>query len=74
MRALAQSVCLESDFGTLSELPCAGSPLENPYLYDACANELKSMAARGLVRIVEEQRTAHGHEGLIRRLTFERLR
>jgi len=74
MRTLAQSAYLESEFGTLSELPSAGTPLENPYVYDASARELKAMASQGLVKIVEERRLDVGPEGLISHLTFERLR
>jgi hypothetical protein len=45
MQTLAQSAYLESEFGTLSELPSVGTPLENPYVYDASARELKDMAS-----------------------------
>jgi hypothetical protein len=74
MRTLAQSAYLDSECGTLSELPSVGTSLENPYVYDASAKELKAMASQGLVKIVEEQRHDDGLEGLISRLTFERLR
>lgn len=74
MRTLAQCVYGNAEFGTLSELPSAGTALENPYAYDASAKELKAMATQGLVRIVEERRDDGGPDGLIRRLTFERLR
>jgi hypothetical protein len=74
MRTLAQSAYIESEFGNLIELPRVGTPLENPYVYDASARELKSMASRGLVKIVEEQRRGSEPEGLISRLTFKRLR
>ena len=56
------------------ELPSVGTPLENPYVYDASARELKAMASEGLVKIVEERRHHEGLGGLISRLTFERLR
>ncbi len=72
MRTLAESVYLDSEFGTLCELPSAGSSLENPYVYDSSAAELKAMASHGLVRIVEESRSPDGN--LIRHLTFQRLR
>ncbi len=62
MRTLAQSAYLESEFGTLSELPSVGTPLENPYVYDASVRELKEMASQGLVKIVEEQRCDNGSE------------
>ncbi len=74
MRTLAQSAYLESEFGALSELPTAGSSLENPYVYDASARELKAMANEGLLRIVDEHRRSDGFSGLISRLTFQRLR
>jgi hypothetical protein len=74
MRTLAQSAYLESELGALSELPSVGTPLENPYVYDASARELKDMASRGLVKIVEERRLGEAPEGLISRLSFERLR
>lgn len=74
MRTLAETVYLDSEFGALSELPNVGSSLENPYVYDASAHELKAMASSGLLRIVDEHRSGDGPDGLIRRLTFERLR
>jgi len=73
MQTLAQRIYLDSEFGSLSELPSAGSHLENPFVYDASAKEIKAMATEGLVTIVDEQRTV-GQEGLISRLTFKRLR
>ena len=74
MRTLAQTVYLDSEFGALSQLPRFGSALENPYVYDAAAKELKAMAGEGLVEIVEERRSADHPDGLISRLTFQRLR
>ena len=73
MRTLAQSVYLDSEFGELSELPSAGSPLENPYVYDSSARELREMASQGLIKIVDEQRSGAG-AGLISRVVFKRLR
>lgn len=74
MRTLAESAYLESEFGAVSELPTVGSALENPYVYDASARELKAMASRGLLKIVDERRRDDGFAGLIGRLSFERLR
>jgi hypothetical protein len=74
MRTIAQRVYFESEFGTVSELPGAGTPLENPYVYDDSAKELMAMASQGLVRIVAERRRDQGPDGLICGLTFERLR
>lgn len=74
MRTLAQSAYIDSEFGILCELPNVGTPLENPYVYDSSAKELKAMASQGLVKIVEERRRSEGPGALISRLTFERLR
>ena len=73
MGTLAESAYRESEFGTPIELPRVGSHLENPYVYDASARELKQMAARGLVSIVDE-RYSDSRGGLISRLVFKRLR
>ena len=75
MQTLARSAYLDSEFGTVCELPHAGSALENPYVFDAAARELHAMAAEGLVEIVS-QRTVHAasEDVLIDRLCFARLR
>lgn len=72
MHTLAQSAYLDSSFGIDEELPHAGSALENPYVFDASARELKVMAAKGLVDIVEERTTSVAGEVLIDRLRFRR--
>ncbi len=72
MHTLAQSAYLDSIFGIDEELPRAGSALENPYVFDASARELKAMAAEGLLDIVEEHTTRFAGEVLIDRLRFRR--
>jgi hypothetical protein len=74
MHTLAQATYFDSRFGVDCELPHAGSALENPYVYDASARELKAMAERGLVEVVDEQRRVVHDEALIRHLKFRRLR
>lgn len=73
MRTLAESAYLESEFGALNELSSVGSALENPYVYDSSAQELKAMASKGLIEIVDERKDETGL-GLISRMTFQRLR
>jgi hypothetical protein len=73
VRTLAQALFVESAFGVECELPRAGSSLENPYVYDASARELKAMAERGLIEVVQEQTRSLGDETLIRRFSFRRL-
>jgi len=74
MRTLAQTAYVDSEPGSLSELPSVGTSLENPHVYDASARELKAMASQGLVKIVEERRSTDEPDALISRLIFKRLR
>lgn len=74
MRTLAQSAYLDSCFGAEIDLPRAGSALENPFVFDAAARELKQYADRGLIEIVAEQTVRHADDALIGRLRFRRLR
>lgn len=74
MYSLAQSAYLDSACGVEAELPRAGSALENPYVFDASARELKAMADKGLIEIVDEHATRNAGETLIDRLRFRRVR
>jgi hypothetical protein len=71
---LARSVFLESEIGAIEELPRSGTALENPFVFDAVANDLKRMAASGLVEIVDEHRTRAGSDTLIDSIRYRRLR
>ena len=71
---LARSVFLESEIGAVEELPRSGTALENPFVFDAVANDLKRMAASGLVEIVHEHRSSAGSEDLIDSIRYRRLR
>jgi len=70
----AHSVYLDSEFGIPEELPKAGTPLENPYVFDDAAKELKSLADRGLVHIIDEHVAGSNADALIDYLQFVRLR
>jgi len=74
MRSLVHSIYLDSEPGALTELDPAGTGLENPYVYDSAARELKAMADQGLVKIVREQVRKGAHRPLIGRISFARLR
>jgi hypothetical protein len=74
MSTLARSVYLDSQFGVAQELPRVGCALENPYVFDDAARELKSLAEQGLIEIVSERTSGGTPEPLIDRLTFKRLR
>ena len=74
MPTLAQAAYRDSEFGIEQALPHAGSTLENPFVYDAVAKDLKDMADQGLIEIVSERVSQVARETLIDRLTFRRLR
>ena len=74
MQDLVHTVYADSELGVIQELEAAGTTLENPYVYDSAARDLKSMADRGLVRIVHEQVHSGTPEPLIRTISFARLR
>ena len=74
MTSLSRSIYLAADVGIPTEVPPAGSSLENPYVYDSVARELKAMADEGLIRVVSEDRREGESETLIERIRFARLR
>jgi hypothetical protein len=74
MRSLVHSIYLESEPGALTDLDPAGTGLENPYVYDSAARELKAMAEAGLVKIVRERVRAGAQQPLIDRISFARIR
>jgi len=74
MATLARSFYLDSEFGVEQELPRTGSTLENPFVFDDAARELKAMAGEGLVKIVHEGTVLAAGETLIDELRFVRLR
>ena len=74
MPTLIDSLYLETPCGVATELDPAGTALENPYVYDSAARDLKAMADEGLVKIVREQARRGSRENLIGRITFARLR
>ena len=74
MPTLARQIYLDSEFGVPSDLQGAGTALENPFVYDSVARDLKSLAAQGLVEVVKESVVQHASERLIARLTFRRVR
>lgn len=74
---VVQKIYLDSEIGVPTDLIAAGSSLENPYVYDSAARELKSMANQGLVRITAESLASNAQEllmSLISRIRFERVR
>ena len=71
MSPLIKGAYLDSELGVLTPLLPAGTTLENPYVYDSAARELKALADKGLVEIADEQTTG---EALIGSISFRRIR
>ena len=74
MSTLVQNIYLDSQIGVATDLVAAGTALENPYVYDSAARELKGLADQGLVRITAESHTPNAPERLISQIRFERMR
>jgi hypothetical protein len=74
MRSLSTSIYLEADVGVATDVEPAGTPLENPYVYDSVARELKAMERDGLLRVVSERYRQGDAEAPIDRISFVRLR
>lgn len=74
MLSIAESLLVHTPLGGTSELPRAGTALENPFVYDAAAREMKEHARRGRVEIVDEDLLPMGGEQIVSRLSFKRLR
>jgi hypothetical protein len=71
---LADALYLDSQFGVPLDVPHVGSALENPFVYDAVARDLKAMAERGLIEIVAEREHPVDGGMLIDALRFKRVR
>jgi hypothetical protein len=69
---LAFSIYLDSTLGVPTVVRPAGTTLENPWVYDSVARELKSLAERGLLEIVSEKRREG--DALIDSIAFTRRR
>jgi hypothetical protein len=74
MPSLARSLFMDSQLAVDSELPRAGTALENPFVYDAVAREFKQMAHSGLVEIVHEHAQGNDDGALIDSLQYRRTR
>jgi hypothetical protein len=74
VRTFVHSVYSDSEIGVETELQSAGTTLENPYVYDSAARDLKSMAEKGLVQITGERLRKDFSEPLIGLIRFARIR
>ena len=70
----AHSIYLETPPGIPTQLSPSGTSLENRYVHDSVARDLKRFAGEGLVEIVDEECTYTSGDRLIERIAFCRLR
>ncbi len=74
MITLAHRLYMDTKAGATVPLHRSGTGLENPFVFDACARDIKALADLGCVDIVSEQRGKLHHEDLITDLVFKKLR
>jgi hypothetical protein len=74
MRTLSTQIFLSADVGVPIDVEAAGTALENPYVYDSVARELKAMERQGLLRVVDESVRQGDADAPIDRISFIRLR
>lgn len=74
MGTVAENVYRAAGIGMSMELPKAGTALENRYVFDSSAREIKAMAERGLVKIVSERLSSERDDAIITDMTFVRIR
>jgi hypothetical protein len=74
MQTLVHIRLPRADVGAVSELRREGSSLENPYAYDSAAREIKALAERGLVAVVDEQTSGDPGMLLTTSIRFRKLR
>jgi hypothetical protein len=68
------SVLFDSQVGVARRLERAGGALENPYVYNDVAEDLKSLAGQGWLDVLAEESVDRGGELLIDHITFIRRR
>jgi hypothetical protein len=73
MSTIAQNVYRDASIGGTIELPKAGTPLENSWVYDSSAREIKAMAEQGLVKIVSERRASERDDAMITAIAFVKM-
>lgn len=74
MRSYIDRLLSETPLHQDVRLMGAGTPLENPWVFDAGARDLQLLVARGAVDIVHQQTRSVDGQEVITDLTFRRCR
>lgn len=73
MITIVQRAYREATVGAIVSLPKSGTQLENRYVFDAAAREVRAMAEFGRVKIVDERRESQHDSVLITDISFIKL-
>jgi hypothetical protein len=73
MSTIAERVYREATAGSIVTLPKFGTCLENRYVFDAAAREVKAMAELGRLKVVSERRSSAHDIDLITDIAFIKL-
>jgi len=73
MTTIAERLYREAAIGAIITLPKSGRRLENQYVFDAAAREVKVMAELGRVRIADERRDSQHDSALTTDIAFVKL-
>lgn len=72
--SIARQLFNQAPIGEPVRLPQAGTSLENPYVFDSVAREIKSTASQfGALEVLEERTLAGATDALITEFVFRRL-
>ena len=72
--SIARQLFAQAPIGEPVRLPQAGTSLENPYVFDSVAREIKSAASQyGALEVLEERTVHDAPDALISEFVFRRL-
>lgn len=72
--SIARQLFVQAPLGEAVRLPQAGTSLENPYVFDSVAREIKSAASQfGALEVLEERTHQDGPGALITEFVFRRI-
>lgn len=74
MTTFTDRIYMQATVGAVIALPKYGTQLENRYVFDSAAREVKEMAELGRVKIVDERRAFQHDSDLITDIAFVKLR
>ena len=72
--SIARQIFVQAPLGEPVRLPQAGTSLENPYVFDAVAREIKFAGSEfGALEVIEERTAGGSDDALIVDFVFRRL-